>query len=179
MFRGRSKTLFIFVILEITYLIYFLFNFNNELDKPNSLISDVFIPHVIVLGFGIFFICLNFFVKSSWSNLLGIILYIISALVYAIYLVCYFKGVLPKTYTESISASISIIMIINVILIGISIIFAGMAFFLKSSWAALVGSVFYIFSTFLVSRHLIFTIPISVIGFIGYIMQAKASSKSE
>ena len=94
MFKNRSKILFVNSILSSIYVIYLITYFTNSMGDLNSaeelggaLATMLVTPHIIVMGIGTIFSWLGFFLKKSWSTLVGAILYCVGALMFMLYII--------------------------------------------------------------------------------------------
>lgn len=97
------------------------------------------------------------------------------ATIYVVYLICYFGGSMASSNSaDAISGAIATALVTpHMVLIGIGAVFSWLGFFLRKSWAALVGAISYCVGALLFIMYIIFCIPIIVLGFIGYSKQKK------
>lgn len=112
------------------------------------------------------------FKEKSKMLLISVIL----ATAYFIYLVCYFTGVISQSGSsaETVGGAVATALVMpHMIAMGIGAIFAWLGFFIKANWAALVGAILYAVSAVLFLPYFMFSVPILVLGFVGYAMQRK------
>lgn len=117
------------------------------------------------------------FQERSKTLLISVIL----ATAYFIYLVCYFTGILSQSSSseQTVGSTIATTIVMpHMIVLGIGALFAWIGFFIKVNWAALVGAILYAISALLFLPYFMFSVPILIFGFIGYAMQRKVKLHS-
>ena len=101
---------------------------------------------------------------------------VILATAYSIYLVCYFTNAMSQSSstTEAAGSAIATTLVTpHMIVMGIGVVFAWLGFFIKANWAALVAAILYTVSAALFLPYFMFSVPILILGFVGYAMQRK------
>lgn len=103
----------------------------------------------------------------------------VAATAYTVYLFCYFIGGLSSAEgTELVGGAIATALVTpHAIMFLIGAIFGWIGFFIKKSWAALVGAILYSFGSLLFLAYIMFGAPILVLGFVGYANQKKLNKK--
>lgn len=99
----------------------------------------------------------------------------ILATIYAIYLIIYFVGgTFNASGIEAVGGAIATALVApHTIMFLIGAIFGWVGFFIKKSWAALVGAILYAVGTLFFLAYFMFGVPILILGFIGYSKQKK------
>lgn len=97
---------------------------------------------------------------------------------YAIYLMVYIMGAGAGSDTaEQIGTAIGIaIMMPHLILMGLGAIFTCVGFGLAKSWGALVGAILFSVGLLLMPLYFMFTVPLIVLGFVGFSNQKKSKN---
>lgn len=97
------------------------------------------------------------------------------ATIYVIYLISYFTGSMMSGDTaEAVGGAIATALVTpHMIIIGLGAIFGWLGFFLRKTWAALVGAILYCVGALFFLLYAMFCIPLIVFGFIGYAKQKK------
>lgn len=100
----------------------------------------------------------------------------ILATLYVLYLMIYFGGSMTSTDSaEAIGGAIATALVTpHMVVIGIGAVFAWISFFAKNSWGALVGAILYCCGALLFLLYAVFSIPLIILGFIGYANQKKS-----
>lgn len=93
MFKNRSKVLFVSALLASLYVIYLIIYFGSSMGDLNSgeelgaaIATAMVTPHMVVIGVGAIFSWLGFFLRKSWSALVGAILYCVGTLMFMLYI---------------------------------------------------------------------------------------------
>lgn len=99
----------------------------------------------------------------------------ILATIYIVYLISYFSNAMGELETsEEIAGALATALVTpHMIMIGIGAIFSWIGFFLRKSWAALVGAILYCVGAMLFIMYIMFCIPLIILGFVGYSKQKK------
>lgn len=97
------------------------------------------------------------------------------ATIYVIYLISYFGSAMGDMKSgEEIGGAIATALVTpHMIVVGIGAIFSWLGFFLRKSWAALVGAILYCVGALLFMLYAMFCIPLVILGFVGYSKQKK------
>ena len=111
-----------------------------------------------------------------------ILVSVILATAYFIYLLCYFSGIISQVDSGSgakaVAGALATALVMpHMIAIGVGAVFAWVGFFLKANWATLVGAILYAVSAVLFLPYFMFSVPILILGFIGYSMQKKINQQ--
>lgn len=95
--------------------------------------------------------------------------------IYVIYLISYFGNSMGSLdSSEEIGGAIATALVTpHMAVMGIGAIFSWLGFFLRKSWAALVGAILYCLGALLFIMYILFCIPLIILGFIGYTKQKK------
>ena len=105
----------------------------------------------------------------------------ILATLYAIYLIAYFTGVNTadvKDDAEALGGAIATALVTpHIIMIVLGAIFGWLGFALKKSWGALVAAILYCVAFVLFFVYFMFTIPLIILGFVGYTKQKQLTGK--
>lgn len=103
----------------------------------------------------------------------------ILATIYAIYLIFYFGNSMSSSDTsEALGGAIATTLITpHIICISIGAIFSWIGFFMRKAWGALVGAIMYSVATLLFLAYFMFTVPLIILGFVGYSKQKKLLNK--
>lgn len=111
------------------------------------------------------------FKKRSKTLFIGTAL----ATIYIIYLINYFGGIMGDLNSaDELGGAIAATLVTpHIIAITLGTIFSWIGFFLRKSWAALVGAILYCLGALLFMMYMPFCIPIIILGFIGYAKQKK------
>lgn len=99
----------------------------------------------------------------------------ILATIYVIYLITYFAGATnSEDAAEAIGGAIATVIVIpHLIVMILGTIFAWLGFILRKNWGALVGAILYCVGLILFPPYFIFTIPLIILGFVGFSKQKK------
>ncbi len=99
---------------------------------------------------------------------------------YAVYLFCYFVGgTAAASGTDAISGAIATALVTpHAVTVLIGAVFGWVGVLVKKSWAALVAAILYSVATLLFLANAMFTIPLLILGFIGYANQKKLNKKN-
>ncbi len=104
----------------------------------------------------------------------------ILATIYAIYLITYFYGNTASAEgAEAIGSAIATAMVtphMTMFLIGAA--FGWLGFLLKVNWGALVAAILYAVGVFMFLAYFIFSLPIMILGFIGFSNQKKLNNSA-
>lgn len=97
---------------------------------------------------------------------------------YTVYLLWYFGSSLGDlNSSEEIGGAIATALVTpHMLAMGVGAIFSWLGFFLRKSWAALVGAILYCVSDLLFIMYSMFCIPIIILAFIGYSKQKKLNN---
>ncbi len=99
---------------------------------------------------------------------------------YAVYLFCYFVGgTAAASGTDAIGGAIATALVTpHAVTILIGAVFGWVGVLAKKSWAALASAILYSVATLLFLAYAMFTIPLLILGFIGYANQKKLNKKN-
>lgn len=102
------------------------------------------------------------------------------ATIYVIYLICYFGGSMGNlNSSEEIGGAIATALVTpHMTVVGIGAIFSWIGFIGRKSWGALVGAILYCVSALLFIIYAIYSIPLIILGFVGYSNQKKINKQS-
>lgn len=95
---------------------------------------------------------------------------------YTIYLFCYFIGTTASATdsAEIVGGAIATALVTpHAAMFLVGAVFGWLGYAMKQSWAALVAAILYSVGGFLFIIYAMFSIPILVMGFIGYVNQKK------
>lgn len=94
---------------------------------------------------------------------------------YIIYLMVYFGGSMSSSdATEAIGGALATALVMpHMLITGLGVIFSWVGFFTRKPWGALVGAILYCVGAILFLIYAIFSIPLIILGFIGYAKQKK------
>lgn len=97
------------------------------------------------------------------------------ATAYIIYLMIYFGGSMSSSdATEALGGAIATALVMpHMLITGLGVIFSWVGFFARKPWGALVGAILYCVGAVLFLIYAIFSIPLIVLGFIGFAKQKK------
>lgn len=97
----------------------------------------------------------------------------IIATIYTIYLISHFSGSMATDdSTEAIGGAIATALVTpHIVMVGLGAVFSWLGFFLKKSWAALVGAILYCVAALVFILYAAFCIPIIILGFVGFSKQ--------
>lgn len=97
------------------------------------------------------------------------------ATAYAVYLFVYFVGSTANAEgTEAIGGAIATALVMpHMFMFAVGAVFGWIGVFLKKSWAALVGAILYAVGAVLFFAYFMFSVPLLILGFIGYAKQKK------
>ncbi len=103
------------------------------------------------------------------------------ATLYVIYLCSHFWGGMANADgAEAIGGAIATALVTpHIIMFLVGAVFGWIGFFIKKSWAALVGAILYSVGTLFFLMYAMFGVPILILGFIGYAKQKKLNSQAE
>ena len=103
----------------------------------------------------------------------------ILATIYVIYLLCYFLGSTASSdSTEALGGAIATAIVMpHMFLMLLGAIFGWLGFCMRKNWGALVGAILYCVGAFMFLLYAMFSIPIIILGFIGYSNQKKLNDK--
>ena len=99
----------------------------------------------------------------------------ILATLYVIYLITYFAGsTTSEDAAEAIGGAIATALVMpHMLIMAMGTIFVWIGFSLKKDWGALVGSILYCLGMVLFPLYFMFTIPLIILGFVGFSKQKK------
>lgn len=99
----------------------------------------------------------------------------ILATIYAIYLITYFAGATnSEDATEAIGGAIATAIVMpHMVVMTLGAVFTWLGFALKKNWGALVGAILYCVGLVLFPLYFMFTIPLIILGFVGFAKQKK------
>ena len=102
------------------------------------------------------------------------------ATAYSIYLFCYFVGnTASSSGAEALGGAIATALVTpHAIMFLIGAVFGWLGFLLKQSWAALVAGILYSVGGVLFPLYFMFSVPILVLGFIGFAKQKKINKSN-
>ena len=103
------------------------------------------------------------------------------ATIYVIYLLCYFSGTISNGSTDAETAGSVIATALvtpHMIMTALGALFSWLGFFLRKSWAALVGAILYCVGLVLFFVYFMFSTPLIILGFIGYSKQKKINKEA-
>lgn len=97
------------------------------------------------------------------------------ATIYTIYLITYFtNGTLNADGTDALAGAIASALVFpHIFMIALGAVFGWLGFFIKKSWSALVAAILYSVGALFFLMYAMFSIPILILGFIGYAKQKK------
>ncbi|MCI9585042.1 MAG: hypothetical protein HFH45_00155 [Bacilli bacterium] len=97
---------------------------------------------------------------------------------YIIYLITYFAGATAsEDDIEAIGGAIATALVIpHMMVMALGAIFSWLGFGLKKTWGALVGAILYCVGLVLFPLYFMFTIPLIILGFVGYSNEKKLLS---
>ena len=103
----------------------------------------------------------------------------ILATAYTTYLLCYFiGGTVTSDGTEALSGAIATALVMpHAILLLIGAVFGWIGTLAKKAWAALVAAILYSVAAVMFLAYFMFSVPILILGFIGYANQKKINKK--
>ena len=103
------------------------------------------------------------------------------ATLYTIYLVLYFGGAMSSSDSgEAIGGAIATALVTpHMLLTGLGAVFSWIGFGTKKTWGALVGAILYCVGALLFIVYAIFSIPLIILGFVGYSKQKKINNMSK
>ncbi len=95
------------------------------------------------------------------------------ATIYVIYLVFYFGGAITSDDSvEAIGGAIATALVMpHMIITGLGAVFSWIGFGSRKTWAALVGAILYCVGGLLFLIYIMFSIPLIILGFVGYSKQ--------
>ncbi|MDR2748835.1 MAG: hypothetical protein LBB10_02965 [Bifidobacteriaceae bacterium] len=105
---------------------------------------------------------------------------IILAMLYMLFVIWYFGNSIGKSGTlgQAISTGIAVPFVQSqLFFFAIGVIFAWVGFVIKKAWGALVAAILYSIGTLLFLAYFWFSIPILVLGFVGFANQKKLKIK--
>ena len=99
----------------------------------------------------------------------------ILAAIYAVYLIVYFAGATDsEDAAEAIGGAIATAIVMpHMIVMTLGAIFTWLGFCLRKNWGALVGAILYCVGLFLFPPYFMFSIPLIILGFVGFSKQKK------
>ena len=99
---------------------------------------------------------------------------------YAIYLMVYFiGGTAMASGTDAIGGAIATALVMpHMISVLVGAVFGWLGVALKKGWAALVAAILYSVATLLFLAYAMFTIPLLILGFVGFANQKKLNKKN-
>lgn len=102
------------------------------------------------------------------------------ATIYSIYLITHFvSNTASSEGAEAVGSAIATAMVTpHMITILIGAIFGWLGVFLKASWAALVAAILYTVGAVLFLVYFMFSLPILILGFVGFSCQKKINKAS-
>lgn len=100
------------------------------------------------------------------------------ATIYCLYLIIYFGNSMTSNDGAEVWGGLvaTTLVMPHIVMIALGAIFSWLGFCLRKSWAALVGAILYCVATVLFFLYALFTIPLIVLGFVGYTKQKKFSN---
>ncbi len=103
------------------------------------------------------------------------------ASLYLLYLLIYFGGTMASEDTaEALGGALAAAIVTpHMVMIGLGAIFSWLGFFLRKSWAALVGAILYCVGALIFMLYIMFCIPLIVLGFVGYAKQNKINKATK
>ncbi|MFA6809217.1 MAG: hypothetical protein WCR27_09530 [Eubacteriales bacterium] len=95
--------------------------------------------------------------------------------IYTVYLIVYFAGTMGDlNSTDELGGALATALVMpHMVAMALGTIFSWLGFFLKKSWAALVGAILYCVAAVVFIMYAMFCIPMIVLGFIGFVKQKK------
>lgn len=101
------------------------------------------------------------------------------ATLYVIYLISYFGGTVSSTDgAEQVGSAIATALVMpHMIITGIGAIFGWISFGTRKTWAALVGAILYSVGLLMFFIYFMFSVPLIILGFIGYSKQKKINKR--
>ncbi len=106
----------------------------------------------------------------------------ILAVLYSIYLITYFGGAVggSNDSAEMVGSAIATALVTpHMFMVSLGAVFGIIGFFARKAWAALVAAILYSVGTVLFIAYAMFTIPILILGFVGYSKQKKINAVTE
>lgn len=103
------------------------------------------------------------------------------ATIYVIYLVCHFSGSISSSNSDAETAGsvlATALVTPHMIMTAMGALFSWLGFFLRKSWAALVGAILYCVGLVLFFVYFMFSTPLIILGFVGYSKQKKINNVS-
>ena len=102
------------------------------------------------------------------------------ATMYTIYLMAHFGSSMASSDSaEAIGGAIATVLVTpHMLLTGLGAIFSWIGFGIKKNWGALVGAILYSVGAILFIPYAMFSIPLIVLGFVGYAKQKKINKKN-
>lgn len=100
------------------------------------------------------------------------------ATIYVIYLMVYFGGASTSTDSaEAIGGAIATALVMpHMVITGLGAVFGWIGFGAKKNWAALVAAILYSVGLLLFFVYFMFSVPLIVLGFVGYSKQKKLNN---
>lgn len=97
------------------------------------------------------------------------------ATLYTIYLMMYFgESMNSSDSAEAIGGAVATALVTpHMLLTGLGAIFSWIGFFIRRPWGALVGAILYCVGAVLFLVYAMFSIPLIILGFVGYSKQKK------
>lgn len=95
--------------------------------------------------------------------------------IYVIYLLCHFLGTTTSSDSaEALGGAIATTIVMpHIFFMLLGAIFGWLGFFMKKNWGVLVGAILYCVGAFMFLLYAMFSIPIIILGFVGYSNQKK------
>ncbi len=103
----------------------------------------------------------------------------IFATAYIIYLMYNFLGsMMSEDSAEVVGGAIATALVTpHMVIMGLGAIFSWLGFFLRKSWAALVGAILYSVGALVFMLYAVLCIPMIILGFVGYVNQKKLTTE--
>ena len=103
------------------------------------------------------------------------------ATLYVIYLVTHFGSAVTADDTaEAIGGAIATALVTpHMVVTAIGAVFGWLGFFTKKSWGALVAAILYCVGGLLFLMYVMFSVPLLILGFVGYSKQNKINKSAE
>lgn len=104
---------------------------------------------------------------------------VILATIYVIYLMSYFGNAMGDLNSaEEVGGAIATALVTpHMVVIGIGAIFSWIGFIGRKSWGALVGAILYCVGAILFIPYAFYSIPLIILGFVGYSKQKKINNQ--
>ena len=95
--------------------------------------------------------------------------------IYVVYLIVYFAGAASsEDAAEAIGGAIATALVMpHMIVMALGAIFTWIGFCFRKNWGALVGAILYCVGLVLFPLYFMFTVPLIILGFVGFSKQKK------